>query len=915
MTPSRERGPREHRARRAAAAALLTAALATLAASPAAAAPRPHVAGRTGVLVLHSYSPDFVWTQSQQEGIDSVFDPLAAAYDLRIEYLDAVHHPELMREPLVLELLRAKLAHLQFRVVLASDNAAFDFARAHRAELFPGVPIVFMGVNGFGDATLRGERGITGVAEDSDLAGTLRTLVQLVPHARRVVFPGMSDDLTYRAIRGTVAKDLAALPPDVKTEFVEYPNIDAALEELAALPPDTAIVVMANMRTADGEGITSQRVVELISAAAAVPVFTNWDFVVGHGAVGGSVISGVEQGRRAAELAVRVLAGESPDAIPVQRGAGKTLLFDHRQLERFQISPARLPPGAVVLFAPERTLRISQEVATVAGVSFAVLLVVAASLVVAVRRRRRAELRLREANERFEAMLRALTDYAVIGTDLVGRVLTFSDGAELMLGYAADEVLGRPVTLIHDPAEVAERAAELGVPPGFDAFVTVARLGRTETREWTYVRKDGTRFPVVLTAAAMRGADGALLGFIGIARDVTEQRRMQQQLLQSQKMESLGLLAGGVAHDFNNLLTPILGHASILLDDAGPTDGAAEPLREIQEAARRASELTRQLLAFSRKQMLELKAVAVGEVLRGAERMLRRILGENIQIEVSVAEDLALVRADAGQLEQVLVNLAINARDAMPGGGRLGLSLRNVVLDDAAAAPHPELHPGRWVHLEVTDTGVGMAPDVLAHLFEPFFTTKERGKGTGLGLSMVYGIVKQHGGTVIASSTPGQGATFRVYLPALEGAAHAAPSQPLPAAGVPRGAGETILVVEDSDPVRLVAGDMLRRLGYRVLSAPDGEHALALGDGPEAIQLLLTDVVLPRINGKEVATRLCARRPDLRVLYMSGYAADVIVHQGVLDEGVSFIQKPLHYDALARKVRALLDERQLVSTG
>jgi PAS domain S-box-containing protein len=909
MTSKRDRRPRA----RGSLPRWLAAGLAAALSSTALAAP---VQWRDTVLVLHSYSPDFVWTRSQQEGIDAVFAPLAGAYDLRIEYLDAVHHPELLNGRLLLDLFRAKLADQRFRVVMTSDNAAFRFALAHRAELFPDVPLVFMGVNGFDEAMLRGQTGITGVAEDSDLLGTVKVLLQLAPRTRRVVFPGMAEDLTYRASVPVVVKFLPELPPEVVVEFPEYPHVDAALEALAALPPDAAIVVMANMRTKGGEGITSQRVVELISAAAPVPVFTAWDFVVGHGAVGGSVTSGVEQGRLAAEVAVRVLRGERPESIPVHRGAGNTFMFDSRQLARFRIPASRLPRDAVVLFAPERTLRISRETAWVTGASFAVLLGVTASLVLSVRRRRRAEAGLREANERFEAILRASTDYSVIGTDPEGRVVIFSDGSNLMLGYTAEEALGRPVVaLVHDAAEVAERAAERGLSPGFEAFVAVARQGRTETREWTYVRKDGSRLPVALTTAAMRGADGALLGFIGIARDVTEQKRMEQQLVQSQKMESVGLLAGGVAHDFNNLLTPILGHSALLLEELPPDDPRAEDLQEVQAAAQRACELTRQLLAFSRKQMLEIRTLAPGEVVRGAERMLRRTLGETIRIEVSVAADLALVRADAGQLEQVLMNLAINARDAMPRGGVLEIAVRDVVVDVASTALHPELHPGRWVLLEVQDSGTGMTPDVVRHLFEPFFTTKERGKGTGLGLSTVYGIVKQHGGTIAVDSTPGAGSTFRVYLPAVVGASAPSPPRPAATSGVPRGAGETILVVEDSDAVRHVTGDMLGRLGYRVLSARDGEQALEIAGAAGPLHLLLTDVVLPRRNGKEIATRLCELRPDLRVLFMSGYASDVIAHQGVVDEGVSVIQKPLQFDALARKVREVLDEASRLGGG
>lgn len=366
------------------------------------------VQNRQSILVLHSYSQDFSWTRSQQEGIDEVFGPLSAVYDVRIEYLDAVHNPELLTDPLLLNLLRAKLQNQQFNMVLTSDNAALNFALAHRSELFPGVPIVFMGLNGYADSVLRGENGITGVAEDPDLAGTLRVLLQLVPQTKRIVFPGMKDDITYRAIRATVANDLLALPPGIKTEFPEFPDVDAALDAIRTLPPEAAIVIMTNMRTRNGEGISSQRVVELVSAAAPVPVFTNWDFVVGHGAVGGSVISGIEQGRQAAEIAVRLLRGERPESIPVRRGAGKTFLFDYRQMARFGIPSSRLPPGAVVMFAPERLLKISRETAWGVGTSFALLLGATVSLVLTVRRRRRAEEQVRVINQELESTNSAL---------------------------------------------------------------------------------------------------------------------------------------------------------------------------------------------------------------------------------------------------------------------------------------------------------------------------------------------------------------------------------------------------------------------------------------------------------------------------------------------------------------------------
>jgi PAS domain S-box-containing protein len=1402
-----------------------------------AAASAPPIPKRPEVLVLHSYSPDFVWTRLQQDGIDAVFGPLAAAYDARVEYLDAVHHPELLRGPLVLDLLRAKLADQRFQVVLTSDNAAFEFARAHRVELFPGVPIVFTGVNGYEDSMLRGERGITGVAEDGDLSGTLQVLMQLMPQTKRIVFPGMADDLTYRAIRATVTKDLSALPPQVATEFSEYPDVDAALEALRALPSDSAIVVMANMRTRDGEGISSQRVVELVSAAAPVPVFTNWDFVVGHGAVGGSVISGVEQGRLAAEIAVRVLRGERPESIPVHRRAGKTFLFDQRQLARFQIPASRLPPGAVVLFSPERTYRIPREVAWTATFSLAALLLVVTTLVLAVQRRKRVEEELRDANERFRAILSAATDYSVIGTDLEGRVVIFSEGSQLMLGYRGDEVMGKGVAaLLHDPVEVAARAAEMGIAPGFEVFAGAARRGGTETREWTYLRKDGQRLTVALTVAGMRGTGGSLIGFIGIARDVTERklveeamreseeryrqffesspislweesftlgaeyfarlraagisdfrsyfeshpeaveecirmvkivdvnkatldligakskdelvaglpriftketfplfreeiitlaegglhfetetahktlsgkeisvivrmsvvagheetlervlvsivditerkrseeslallnfalnnirdeayliteqarfdyvndhscralgytreellgstgvaevdpdfpaerwsehwreirergsvtfegrhrakdgriypveisanyfeyggrgynlalvrditerkriesalraseqnlalhvnqtplgviewdldfrvtkwnpaaerifgyskkealgchaslivppgakeqvdqvwsalvsrkgglrstnenttkdgrtihcewyntplvedsgeviavaslvedvterkaaenellklssaieqspvsvvitdangkieyvnpkftqvtgygleevrgrnprllksgstpaeeyerlwaaittgnvwngtfcnrkkngepfweretiapvknkagdithyiaikeditemRRLEEQLRQAQKMEAIGTLAGGVAHDFNNILTAIIGYGSMVKMKLKSEDPLRESVDQILAASDRAAHLTHGLLAFSRKQLLNPRPVDVNDIVRNVEKLLRRIIGEDITLSTQLTEKSLVAMADSVQIEQVLMNFATNARDAMPQGGSLRISTQEIDLGEDFVAMHGVGKPGRHALMAVSDTGQGMDERTREKIFDPFFTTKEPGKGTGLGLAIVYGIIKQHNGTINVYSEPGKGSTFKIYLPLIVTETERAAEKEMTP---PRGGTETILLAEDDRVVRDLTANILRGYGYRVIEAVDGVDALDKFAGrAKEIDLLILDVIMPRKSGKEAYDAIKALRSDVAALFISGYTADILQNRGIFEAGVDFISKPVSPFELLRKIREILDGRQ-----
>jgi PAS domain S-box-containing protein len=523
--------------------------------------------------------------------------------------------------------------------------------------------------------------------------------------------------------------------------------------------------------------------------------------------------------------------------------------------------------------------------------------------------RKRAEMAIREANERFRNVLRAATAYAIICTDTMGIVNVFNEGAERMLGYRAEEIVDRVTPeLFHDPDEVASRAAEMGLVPGFELFVAAARRGETETREWTYIRRDGSRLTVSLTVAAMENERGVLTGFIDIARDITAEKRLEQQLIQSQKMESVGLLAGGVAHDFNNLLTPILGYSELLMAGFSEDDPRHRRLSQIKQAADRAKDLTRRLLAFSRKQVIELKTVDPGGIIRQFESMLRRTIRENIQINVIISPSLGRVRADAGQFELVLLNLSINGQDAMPGGGTLTIEAGNMDLDEACVAMHPGLAPGPHVMIQVSDTGIGMDERIREHIFEPFFTTKELGKGTGLGLSTVYGIVRQHGGAISVYSERGKGSVFKILLPRVVAgeAESVAPSLHLPvaaAAGI-----ETVLVVEDNDMVRALVAEILENLGYRVLSAESADRCIALvNDHQGSIDLLITDVVMPGKNGRELLDLLRNSMPDLRVLFMSGYTSDVIGHHGVLDDGEAFIQKPFTRQLLAEKVRSVLD--------
>jgi PAS domain S-box-containing protein len=401
---------------------------------------------------------------------------------------------------------------------------------------------------------------------------------------------------------------------------------------------------------------------------------------------------------------------------------------------------------------------------------------------------------------------------------------------------------------------------------------------------------------------------------LGTDFDITERKRaeeemraLEEQLRQSQKMEAVGLLAGGIAHDFNNLLTIIKGYSQLSLLELKEGDLLKGNIEEIQKATERAANLTGQLLAFSRRQVMQMKVFDFNTLLRDLENMLRRVIGEDIELVTILADDLGRTKTDPGQIEQVIMNLAVNARDAMPSGGKLIIETANVEFDEPYAHVHIAMTPGRYVMLSVSDTGVGMSPEVRERVFEPFFTTKEKGKGTGLGLSTVYGIVKQSGGNIWVYSEPGQGTTVKIYFPRVEEENDALFRRDS-ASSIPQGS-ETVLVVEDEPSVRSLATHILRHQGYRILEASNGEEALRVVQehAGENIHLLLTDVVMPHMGGKELADQLKILRPDIKVLYTSGYTDNAIVNHGILEPGTNFLQKPFSPTTLARKVREVLD--------
>jgi PAS domain S-box-containing protein len=503
--------------------------------------------------------------------------------------------------------------------------------------------------------------------------------------------------------------------------------------------------------------------------------------------------------------------------------------------------------------------------------------------------------------ERAEDRFRVLVETAPTGiviADERGRIAEVNAQVLRMFGYDRGELIGEPIeTLLPERL----RDSHQGHRSGYMKHPHVRPMG--VGMELTARRKDGTEFPVEISLGPLVTKEGVLIS--STIMDITGRKKMEEQLRLSQRMESIGKLAGGVAHDFNNLLTVIMGCAEVILEGLPPDHPAVRKVELIRQTGASAADLTRQLLAFSRQQMLQPRVLDLKEIVERTEVLLRRLIGENIELAILLEPGLGRVKADPGQIEQVLLNLAVNARDAMPQGGRLTIEGRNVELDESYKEQDQQAVPGRYVMLTVADTGCGMARETQARIFDPFFTTKELGKGTGLGLATVYGIVKQSGGFIWVYSELSKGTLFKVYLPRVEQSAQPA-KQVEPEATVLRGC-ETILLAEDSESLRELAREYLESVGYTVLEAISGKEALQRAkDFDGTIHLLLTDVVMPEISGPELASQLMSLRPGIKIIFTSGYTDDAIARQGVLDPAVVFIQKPYRPKALARKIREVL---------
>lgn len=516
-----------------------------------------------------------------------------------------------------------------------------------------------------------------------------------------------------------------------------------------------------------------------------------------------------------------------------------------------------------------------------------------------------AQKKIRRSEQRIADILQYADTISFISTDADidhFRITEFSPGAEKMFGYKKEEVLGKDVGILHTEEDVKKFP---------DVFASMAERRQGFSGESVLIRKNGEQFPAMFRTYPIFDDEGKMKGTIGVSIDITERRkaeeekaRLQDQLAQSQKMEAVGQLAGGIAHDFNNMLSVILGYSDMIMEKLSEDDPAVQELREIHEAAQRSAGLTRQLLAFARQQAVEPKIIDINETIINLLGMLHRIIGEDIELAWMPSDDIGTLLMDPSQIDQILVNLCVNAREAISDTGSITIETSSVVLDDEYFTSHLDEAHGEYILVSVSDTGCGMDSDTVSHCMEPFFTTKGPGKGTGLGLPTVFGIVKQNNGLINIYSEPGQGTTVKIYLPAADTSEHK--QQEHRARPAVQG-GEKILLVDDDQMVRNLTGKMLEQLGYEVIAASSPRRAVELINDHRDAALMLTDVVMPDMNGKKLYETLQKELPHLQCLYMSGYTSNVIVHRGIVDEGIGFLQKPFSKVALSQKIREVLD--------
>ncbi len=859
---------------------------------------------RINILVINSYHTGYNWSDGVIKGLSGLMGAQKPEAQCSYEYLDWQRFPSPDREQPMLDALHQKYVGAnRISYIVTLDDPALNFALRHRDQLGgEAVPIVFGGINRL-DPTLRERhRNLTGHAEVLNIAENIELMLTLQPHLKKVY---ALHDQTQSALlnRDILESVKPRFSSRVEFEYLTNWSLESLLGQIENLQPDSAILSMGvgvdREGRAFGGNVALQRQIKQRAKAPiyrlGVPISAKSGDLglesAEWGSIGGYMTSGVDHGQDVARTLIRVIEGTPADQIPFIYNAVNALLLDYRELQRFGIPMERVPKNAQIFFAPNHAFTFSRQ-QVYGGIALLLVVVSAATyLFFNNLARRRAEAALR----RFAAAIEQGTEI-IIFLEPNGRISYVNPAFVRLTGVPAAEAIGRP----HDFC-----LTDAGPRPAFAQIVAECQRAGVWTGRIEYLNSRHERLHQEVMLTPIRSPGGEVVGYVQVGRDTTREDKLEEQVRLSQKMEAIGLLAGGVAHDFNNLLQVIMGCTQDALTTELSPQERKESLQLTLDASQRAAALTRQLLLFGRRQQLQASDIDLGELTEDLLKFIKRLIGEHITIERIISPKLGNIRGDKGQIEQVLMNLCLNARDAMPAGGILKVELNNLSFDEAFCITHPWARPGDFVQLIVSDTGVGMDKATADRIFDPFFTTKTKDKGTGLGLSVVYGIVQSHRGLIQVYSEPGLGTSMKTYWPVVPRQIAADPVARQPVSDG-RSAG-SVLLAEDEESVRGFAAKVLARAGYRVIEARDGQEAVELFKRHQAeIHVVVLDAVMPRLSGPEAKRLIRQMRSDVPVLFCSGYSMEALQEDNARACDLGLLAKPYGSDALLHRIKAAL---------
>jgi len=882
---------------------------------PAPVASGAQPAGPRRILIVNSYHKEFAWTDAQTAGAREV---LTSAFDhpeLYVEYLDT---KRVAYEGDYLDLLKGTLRHkykdVELDAIITTDDNALRLVMTLHADLFADVPVAFCGINDYQPSLLAGQDQFTGLVEVLDIKPTIDLAMKLHPATKKVV---VIVDNTPTGVGQR--KDVAAVAAEYKNlqfEYLKGEDLTHAelLTRLGKLDPGTIVLLTVWLRDKTGAFLAPEIEGPRISESSAVPVYGIIDMYLGHGIVGGKVLNSRTHGRTAAEMVVRILNGEKPSDIPVLIESVNPYMFDARQLSRWGIDESLLPKGSTILHRPFSFYQQYKTLIWQVIVAFAALVLLLLALAANIIRRKRAEGALRESEAKFTTAFRAAPTLMLITRLKDGYIIDVNHTFARVLGYHRDELLGRTTTELGFWERLEQR----------DIFTEeIKKHGRTDDLEVTLRTRTGEAHWMLLSGEAVDlGGEECL---ITVASNITDRKRAEEQRLglerqvqYAQKLESLGVLAGGIAHDFNNLLMVILGNTDLALDELSPHAPARENIREVEKAAKRAAELSKQMLAYSGKGRFVVEPIDLNEFVEEMGHLLEVSISKKAVLKYNFADNLPPIDGDATQIRQIIMNLITNASEAIGDkSGVIALSTGamecdRTYLDDVheilRAGLDEPLPESLYVYIEVADTGCGMDSETVKKIFDPFFTTKFTGRG--LGMAAVLGIVRGHGGAINIYSEPGKGTTFKVLFPAGESPENGAVIQRRDtSASEAWKARGTVLIADDEETVRAVGKQMLGRMGFEVLTAADGREAVEVfGDHADEIDCVLLDLTMPHMDGEQAFRQLRRLRPDVVVILCSGYNEQDATQRFAGKGLAGFIQKPYNMAALREKLMQVLPD-------